>query len=169
MTLSLILEALGGAHDRKGFSCGVPALNRYLREQANQDVKRRVSSCFVAVDPEVGIVAGYYTLAASSVPIASLPEGQAKHLPRYPTLPAILIGRLAVDARYQGQRIGSALIIDALRRSARAAPAAFALIVDAKDHVAFAFYRKHGFIPLQSRALSLFLPVATALKLFEEE
>jgi predicted N-acetyltransferase YhbS len=73
----------------------------------------------------------------------------------------VLIGRLAVDTRYQGRQIGSALIIDALRRSARAAPASFALIVDAKDDQAAAFYRRHGFVSFQSRPLSLFLPIAT--------
>lgn len=167
MNFALIIEPLGGSHDRNAFSCGVLALDRYIREQASQDVKRRVGNCFVAVDREVGAIAGYYTLAASSIPIASLPEDQAKRLPRYPVLPAILIGRLAVDARYHGQRVGSALIVDALRRGVSAAPASFALIVDAKDDQAAAFYSKHGFTPFQSRPLLLFLPIATALKLFD--
>ncbi|WP_192256678.1 GNAT family N-acetyltransferase [Mesorhizobium silamurunense] len=168
MKIDLIIETLQASHDRSAFGCGVPALDRYLREQAGQDVKRRVSNCFVAVNRDDAI-AGYYTLAASSVPIAFLPEDQTKRLPRYPILSAILIGRLAVDARFQGQRIGSALIIDALRRSVQAAPASFALVVDAKDEQAAAFYRSHGFAPFKSRALSLFLPVATALKLFGPE
>ncbi|MCV3210640.1 GNAT family N-acetyltransferase [Mesorhizobium sp. YC-39] len=167
MNFALIIEPLDGSHDRKAFNCGVLALDRYIREQASQDVKRRVGNCFVAVDRNAGAIAGYYTLAASSIPVASLPEDQAKRLPHYPILPAILIGRLAVDTRYQGQRIGSALIVDALRRSISAAPASFALIVDAKDDQAVAFYRKHGFTPFQSRPLSLFLPIATALKLFD--
>lgn len=166
MSLKLIIEPLSGSHDRTTFSCGVLALDRYLSEQANQDIKRRVSNCFVAVDGNGGAVAGYYTLAASSVPIASLPEDLTKRLPRYPVLPAILIGRLAVDTRYQGRQVGTALIVDAFRRSVQAAPASFALIVDAKDDQAAAFYRKHGFMPFESRPLSLFLPIATALKLF---
>jgi ribosomal protein S18 acetylase RimI-like enzyme len=166
VNFGLIIEPLSGSHDRKAFNCGVPALDRYIREQASQDVKRRVGNCFVAVDRDVGAIAGYYTLAASSVPVASLPEDQTKRLPHYPILPATLIGRLAVDRRYQGRRVGSALIVDALRRSVQAAPASFALIVDAKDDDAAAFYGKHGFLPLQSRPLSLFLPIATALKLF---
>lgn len=166
MNFGLIIEPLDGSHDRKAFNCSVPALDRYIREQASQDVKRRVGNCFVAVDRDVGAIAGYYTLAAASVPVASLPEDQTKRLPHYPILPATLIGRLAVDSRYQGRRIGSALIVDALWRSVQAAPASFALIVDAKDDDAAAFYSKHGFLPLQSRPLSLFLPIATALKLF---
>ncbi|TIN21209.1 MAG: GNAT family N-acetyltransferase [Mesorhizobium sp.] len=167
MSLDLIIEPLGGSYDRKAFSCGLQALDHYLREQASQDVKRRVSNCFVAAERDVDLVAGYYTLAASSVPMASLPEDLTKRLPRYPVLPAILIGRLAVDTRYQGRRVGSILIMDALRRCAQAAPACFALIVDAKDDKAAAFYRKYGFTPFYDRPLSMFLSVATALKLFD--
>ncbi|NUS20756.1 MAG: GNAT family N-acetyltransferase [Mesorhizobium sp.] len=168
MTLDLGIEPLSRSHDRTAFNCGVPALDRYFREQASQDIKRRVGNCFVAVDSNIGAIAGYYTLAASSVPVASLPEDQTNRLPRYPLLPAILIGRLAVDIHYQGQRVGSVLLANALRRSAEAAPASFALIVDAKDDGAAAFYRKHGFTPFRSRPLSLFLPIATALKLFSQ-
>ena len=75
-------------------------------------------------------------------------------------------GRLAVDGRYQGRRVGAALLADAVRRSAGAEPAAFTLLVDAKDDSAAAFYRKHGFIPLASTPHSLFPPIATALELF---
>ena len=166
MSLAVVIEPLNGSHDRRGFDCGVTALDRYVREQASQDVKRRLGNCFVATDRDAGTIAAYYTLAASSVPIADLPEADTRRLPRYPVLPATLIGRLAVDSRYQRRQIGSALIVDALHRSAQAAPASFTLLVDAKDDSAAAFYRKHGFIPLASRPLSLFLPIATALKLF---
>lgn len=166
MSLAVTLEPLNSSHDRRAFACGVPVLDRYIREQASQDVKRRLSNCFVAVDRETGAIAAYYTLAASSVPLAALPEIETKRLPHYPLLPATLIGRLAVDINYQGRQIGSALIVDAMQRSIQAAPASFALLVDAKDDSAVAFYRKHGFIPLASRPLSLFLPIATALKLF---
>jgi ribosomal protein S18 acetylase RimI-like enzyme len=153
-------------HDRRGFDCGVPALDRYVREQASQDVKRRLGNCFVAADRETGAVAAFYTLAASSIPMDALPEDQTRRLPRYPLLPATLIGRLAVDRSYQGRQIGAALLFDAAQRSARADPASFTLLVDAKDETAVAFYQRHGFIPLVSRHLSLFLPIATAMKLF---
>lgn len=165
MSLSVVIEALNTSHDRRVFDCGVPALDRYLREQASQDVKRRLSNCFVALDQTDGKLAAFYTLAASSIPIASLPEEDTRRLPHYPLLPAVLIGRLAVDLRYRGRQLGAALLADAIRRSAQAAPASFTLLVDAKDESAAAFYRKHGFIPLASRSLSLFLPIATALKL----
>ena len=165
MSLSVVIEALNTSHDRRVFDCGVPALDRYLREQASQDVKRRLSNCSVALDQTDGRLAAFYTLAASSIPIASLPEEDTRRLPHYPLLPAVLIGRLAVDLRYRGRQLGAALLADAIRRSAQAAPASFTLLVDAKDESAAAFYRKHGFIPLASRTLSLFLPIATALKL----
>jgi len=166
VTFAVIIEPLAPTHARHGFGCGVPALDRYLREQAGQDVRRRVSNCFAAVEQGTGILAGYYTLAAASIPVTGLPEEATKRLPRYPVLPATLIGRLAVDSRYQGRQLGAALIIDAVRRSARADPAVFTLLVDAKDEAAVAFYRRHGFTSLTSRPATLFLPVATALRLF---
>ena len=150
-------------HDRTGFSCGVSALDRYLREQATQDMRRRVSNCFVAVDP-AGRIEGYYTFAATGLLLTDLPEAFARRLPRYPLVPAGLIGRLAVDDAQRGRGLGGAMVIDAARRAARADPAVFALIVDAKDEAAADFYLHLGFARLVSRPLSLFLAVATALK-----
>jgi predicted N-acetyltransferase YhbS len=98
--------------------------------------------------------------------VAELPITETRRLPRYPVLPATLIGRLAVDNRYRGRQLGVTLVADAVRRTARAEPAAFTLLVDAKNDTAAAFYSKLGFAPLASRPLTLFLPVATALKLF---
>ncbi len=155
------------SHDRDGFSCGVPALDRYLREQASQDAKRLMSSCFVAVEPGAGKIAGYYTLAATSVLAGDLPPETIKRLPRYPAIPAALIGRLAVDGNFKGIGLGGALIADAALRVLKGAAKAFALIVDAKDDPAAAFYRHHGFLPLQSKPMSLFLAVATAAKAME--
>lgn len=166
MTGPVAIEALSSAHDRKPFDCGVLILDRYLREQAGQDVKRRVGNCFIARETDAPVVVAYYTLAASIVPMSDLPESATKRLPHYPLLPATLIGRLAVDRRHQGKQLGAALIVDAVRRSILAAPASFTLLVDAKDDGAASFYRKHGFVPLTSRPRSLFLPIATALKLF---
>ncbi len=160
------VQPLGAGHDRKGFSCGVPALDRYLAELATQDIRRRVSNCFVACDG-AGAVAAYYTFAATSLPLSDLPPEETKRLPRYGVLPAGLIGRLAVDQRFQGQSLGSALIVDATRRAAAADPAIFALVVDAKDDNAVAFYQRLQFRPFASRPMSLYLPVATALKAIE--
>ncbi len=161
------VEPLGSTHNRKGFSCGVAALDRYLHELATQDIRRRVSNCFVARDT-AGTIAGYYTFAATSLPLSELPPEEARRLPRYGVLPAALIGRLAVDHRFRGRRLGSALVIDAARRAAGAEPAIFALVVDAKDEVAVAFYEHLGFRRFASRPMSLYLPLATALKAVEE-
>ena len=162
VTAPFSVAALGSAHDRKAFSCGVAALDRYLHELATQDMRRRISNCFVACDVQ-GTIAAYYTLAAAGFPLTDLPAEEARRLPRYPLLPAALIGRLAVDRRFQGRRLGGALLLDAARRTARAEPAIFALIVDAKDDAAAAFYAHHGFRPFAARPHTLYLPLATAL------
>ena len=162
MTAAFAIEPLGAAHNRTAFSCGVVPLDRYLHELATQDVKRRISNCFVACD-DTGKIAAYYTFAAASFPLSDLPPEQTRRLPRYALLPAGLIGRLAVDRDFRGRRLGSALVMDAAWRASRADPAVFALVVDAKDDAAAAFYRHLGFLPFASRPMSLFLPVATAL------
>lgn len=161
MTGLFVVELLGAQHDRTSFSCGVPVLDRYFREQVSQDIRRRITNCFVAVDG-VGVVAGYYTFAATGLLMTELAAEEAKRLPRYPLLPAGLIGRLAVAERFHGKGLGSAFIVDAIGRAMRAEPAIFALIVDAKDDAAHRFYLHHGFRSLISRPLSLFLPVAEA-------
>jgi GNAT superfamily N-acetyltransferase len=153
-------ETLGPQHDRAGFDCGVPALDRYLAQQATQDVRRRVANCFVAA--EGARVLGYYTLAATSIALTSLPETVSKKLPRYPTVPAALIGRLAVAQAARGQGLGGAMLMDATARILAMDAAVYALLVDAKDEAADAFYRHHGFLGLADRPRSLFLPVATA-------
>ena len=158
-----LIESLGG-HDRAGFACSVSALDRYLREQASQDVKRLMASCFLLLENETRVIAGYYTFAATSVPASELPTETLKRLPRYPTIPAALIGRLAIDERFHGKGLGSALLADAVLRVLKGDMKAFALIVDAKDDTALAFYRHLGFLPLASRPMALFLPIATALK-----
>lgn len=154
------LVALDTAHDRAAFNSDSKPLNHYLREQATQDIRRRVAACFVALADEHRI-AGYYTLASTSLLLADLPASTGKKLPRYPTVPAVRMGRLAVDQAFRGQGLGGALLADALNRAARSEIAAFALTVDALDETAAAFYRHHGFIALPDLSLTLFLPLAT--------
>jgi len=155
-----LLAQLDAAHDRAAFSSDSEPLNRYLREQVTQDIRRRVAACFVAVADEQRI-AGYYTLASTSLRLTDLPASVGKKLPRYPTVPAVRMGRLAVDQTFKGQGLGGALLADALDRAARSEIAAFALMVDAKDKAAAAFYRHHGFMALPDSSLTLFLPLAT--------
>jgi ribosomal protein S18 acetylase RimI-like enzyme len=161
------IEALTSRHDRSTFDCGSEPLNRYFRQQVTQDARRRVTACFVAVEQGRGVVAGYYTVASSSVPLTDLPEAVTKKLPRYPSAPAVRMGRLAVDQQFRGKRLGAAMLADALERSVKAEIAAYALVVDAKDEQAAAFYRHHGFLSFHDNQLALFLPLATAQGLIE--
>ena len=163
MTAGFVIEPLG-AHYKAAFSSGNAALDRYLRQQASQDVRRLLASCFVAVEATNQDVAGYYTLAATSILAADLPMDFLARLPRYPVLPAALVGRLAIDGRFQRRGLGGALLADAALRVLRGDTRAFALVVDAKDAAAAAFYHHHGFGPFAGRPLSLFLPLATARK-----
>ena len=159
MTAPFRIGALGRAHLRDGFSCGVEALDRYLAHQAGQDVRRRISACYVAVEVGSGKIAGYYTLAAASVPLTDLPGTLSKRLPRYPCVPVARVGRLAVDRAFHGRKLGSALLADAAVRAARSEVAVFALVVDAKDDAAAAFYRNHGFESFGGKARRLFVPL----------
>ena len=154
------LAPLDAAHDRTAFNSDSAPLNRYLREQVTQDVRRRVATCFVAL-ADGQRIAGYYTLASASLLLADLPASTSKKLPRYPTVPTVRMGRLAVDQAFKGQGLGGALLADALDRAARAEIAAYALMVDAKDKSAADFYRHHGFIALPDSPRTLFLPLAT--------
>lgn len=159
MTEAFSIVALTG-HDRAMFSCGVEPLDRYFREQVGQDIKRRATACYVAVDLTTGQVAGYYTLAASGVPLGELPESVIKRLPRYPSVPVARLGRLAVALAYRGQKLGGALVWDAVKRSLRSEVAVSALVVDAKDEPAAAFYRHLGFVPFGDQSRQLVLPLA---------
>jgi GNAT superfamily N-acetyltransferase len=165
VTASFSIEPLAASHNRSAFASGTEALDRYLQHQAGQDMRRRISNCFVAT-PDSVVIAGYYTLAAASVPALDLSEDVKKRLPRYPVLPAALIGRLAVDRQFRRKGLGAALLFDALQRAVKAEPAVFAAIVDAKDDDAAAFYSHHGFRAFASRPMSMFLPLATVAALF---
>ncbi len=146
--------------DRSSFECGVEPLNRYFRTQVSQDIKRRVTACFTALDT-TGRVAGYYTLASASILLTDLAENLAKKLPRYPNVPAVRMGRLAVDQNFKGKGLGAALFADALRRPMTTEIAAYAFVVDAKDESAAEFYAHHGFLATAENPLFLYLPLAT--------
>ena len=148
-------------HDRTRFHSGSEPLDRYFRDHVMQDIRRRITACFLALTGEQWI-AGFYTLASASVLLSDLPASLSRKLPRYPSVPAIRLGRLAVDRNFKGRGLGGALLAEALERALRAEIAAYALVVDAKDESAAAFYQHHGFIRLSGQALKLFLPLATA-------
>ena len=154
------LALLEVGHDRAAFNSGSEPLDRHLREPATQDMRRRVAACFVALTDEQQI-AGYYTLASASLPLTDLSNNIIKKLPRYPTVPTTRMGRLAVHLNFKGQGLGGALLADALDRAKRSEIASYALMVDAKDEQAMAFYLHHGFIALPDTPRTLFLPLAT--------
>jgi GNAT superfamily N-acetyltransferase len=167
VTAGFVIVPLAPSHDRQAFSCGAAPLDRYLQTQATQDVRRHIANCFVASPAESNVVAGYTTLSAASIPMTDLPEALARKLPRHPVLPAALIGRLAVDRRWQGRQLGAALLFDAIARAIRADAAVFALLVDAKDEAAARFYRHHGFEEFSGKRARMFLPVATTRRVVE--
>jgi predicted GNAT family N-acyltransferase len=160
-------EPLGISHDRAAFSCGVPSLDKYLQTQARQDMKKSLAAVYV-LTPEGKTIAGFYTLSAYSVELDKIPDEIAKKLTRMPEVPATLIGRLARSNAFPGQRIGESLLADALKRSLgnSKSVASWAVIVDAKDANAVAFYKKYGFIEIPSTPNRLFLPMETMAKLY---
>jgi len=154
-------------HDRSKFSCGVPALDSYLQRQAAQDMEKHAAVVYVAAI-EHPAIAGYYTLSQFSIDFAHLPEALAKRLPPYPTVPATLLGRLAIATSLRGQRLGETLLFDALHRSLLQSQhiASTGVIVDAKDDSAAAFYRKYGFNQILDAGQRLFLPMKTIEQMF---
>jgi GNAT superfamily N-acetyltransferase len=159
MTSPFIVEPLAPSHDRTEFTCGVDALDRYFREQAGQDVRRRVTACFVAREIVTDRVAGFYTLAAGGILLAQMPVRLAKRLPRYPAVPVARLGRLAVAGAFHGRKLGGALLWDAVERATRSEVAVYALVVDAKDQPAESFYLHHGFVRFGDSHRTLILPL----------
>ena len=159
--LALIIEPLGNNHNRAAFSCGTDDLDNYFRRQASQDTKRRIARIFVVrSESDDETVLGYYTLSALSIDLSALPSDFAKKLPKHP-IPAALIGRLAVSSESQRTGIGKLLLADAIQRTLAVSDeiAVYAMVVDALNTEAKAFYRSFGFIKLSSDTNRLFLPL----------
>jgi GNAT superfamily N-acetyltransferase len=161
------IEPLSPAHDRAAFRSGVPELDEYFHHQGGQDARRKVAAPFVLVDVH-GSVLGYYTLSAYSIRLDDLPNVIGKRLPRYPLIPATLLGRLAVSAACRGQRLGRFLLMDAFDRSWRNTTevASVGVVVEALDDAACSFYLHHEFIPLLDHPNRLFLAMATIERSF---
>jgi GNAT superfamily N-acetyltransferase len=164
-----VIESLRNDHDRASFSCGNASLDRYLKEQARQDLRRACATTFMLA-PERGSpsILGYYTLSSYGLDVGELPAEVAKKLPRYPLIPATLLVRLAVDRRYQGRGIGEFLLLDALYRALvqSAKIAAAAVVVEAIDAGAAKFYEHFGFVAFPSIPERLFIPMKTVGGLF---
>jgi ribosomal protein S18 acetylase RimI-like enzyme len=164
------IEPLDGKnHDRAAFFCGSESLDRYLKQQASQDVEKRVAAVFVLTSDGITI-AGYYTLSQYSVAVGDLSPEVLRRIkpPRYPELPATMLGRLARSTGFKGRRLGELLLMDALKRALdhSRSIASVGVIVDAKDHRASLFYASYGFAELPEHPNRLFMPMATIAKLF---
>ncbi|GIW88257.1 MAG: N-acetyltransferase [Isosphaeraceae bacterium] len=155
------------SHARDAFDSGVPSLDTFLRSLVSQYEKRNLGRTYVAVREHDPKVLGYYTIASGAVAFENLPTEGAKKLPRHP-VPVVLIARLAVDRSAQGQRLGEKLLMDALARSVdiSAKIGIYAVVVDAIDQKAKAFYEKYQFRSLVDSDLHLYLPIATASAAF---
>jgi ribosomal protein S18 acetylase RimI-like enzyme len=165
VSVRFAIETLAKVHKRTDFTCGNHRIDHYFRETVSQDVERKYATCFIAKEIATDRVAGFYTLSSSNVPLTEVPETLAKRLPRYPTVSAVLIGRLGRHRDYAGQGLGEALLFDAIKTVATAPIGAHAIFADAIDDHAAAFYAEFGFTPLLRRPRTLYLPVATALSL----
>ncbi|WP_295220621.1 GNAT family N-acetyltransferase [uncultured Chryseobacterium sp.] len=162
-----MIELLDKKHKREDFDCGRELLTNYLKTQAGQDVKRKLSACFV-LSENASSIKGYYTLSNSSIPLKSFPEPIQKKLPKsYHSIPVTLLGRLAIDKKYQRQGIGKILLIDALKRSYEISQeiGSFAVVVDPIDEEAESFYKKYDFIKLPDSG-KMFIATKTLEELF---
>ena len=164
-----LTESLNSNHRKKEFSSGNDMLDNYFRNQASQDIKRKLSACFVLNDEVSNLIKGFYTLANNSISQDLIPLELQKKLPSsYKSIPTTLLGRLAIDKRFQKQGVGKLLLIDALKRSYEISKSigSFAVIVDPIDNNAESFYNKYGFIKLPDRG-KMFMAMNTIKNLFE--
>jgi len=164
-----MIELLDKKHILNDFDCGKELLNNYIKNQAGQDIKRKLSACFVYADNETNCIQGYYTLSNNSIPLYSFPEQIKRKLPQsYNSIPATLLGRLAIDKNFQGKGLGKILLIDALKRSYGISKeiGSFAVVVDPIDREAELFYEKYDFIKLPDSE-KMFIAIRTLKELFD--
>ncbi|MCF8234575.1 MAG: GNAT family N-acetyltransferase [Bacteroidales bacterium] len=154
-------------YNKNDFDCGNEGLNHYLQKQAGQDLRKKLSVCYVLLEDK--IIKGYYTLSNAGISQENIPKEILKKLPRsYKQLPVTLLGRLAIDLSVKGKGFGELLIIDAMKKCLMVATesiGSFAVVVDPIDQHAVAFFNKYGFIEL-SGSRKMFLPMKTIMKLF---
>ena len=166
--MSYLTIPLDPSYNKNAFSCGKPALDTYLQTQAGQDIKRRLAICFI-LPSENKLIKGFYTLSNDSILQKNLPDEIKKKLPQsYTKIPVTLLGRLAVDQKFQGKGIGELLLLDALKRSYDVSVksiASLAIVVDPIDETAFRFYKKYGFLELPD-SQRMFLTMKTISQLF---
>ena len=148
-------------HDRAGFDCGVEVLNLYLRNLAGQHRSKGIATTFVLVDTgQPARILGYYSLSAATLAFEQLTDTDRRGLPTYP-VPAVRIGRLAAATAARGQGLGALLLQNAIKRVLRSRDSlgVYAVIVEAKNASAEAFYRKYGFRLCDPQTRQLYLPL----------
>jgi GNAT superfamily N-acetyltransferase len=164
--MSIKIEPLNSALNKKDFSCGKAMLDDYFHFQASQDLKRKLCVVFVMIEDTT--IKGYYTLSNASVPAEFMPEQIKKKMPRsYKTLPVTLLGRLAIDEKFKGQGLGGVILLDALKRCytiASKSLGSIGVVVDPLDTDAAKFYDKFGFVLLPDSG-KMFLPMTDIAQL----
>ena len=165
----MIVSVFNKGFDRQGFECGVEELDHYLKRIVSQDIRRNSAVCFILHDEGSREILGYYTLSAFSVQFDGLPEIERKALPKYPQIPATMLGRLAIASSMQGRGIGERLLVDALKRAwkNREVIASWTVIVDAINDSAADFYQRYGFTALGNDRSRLYLPMKEIGKLIK--
>jgi ribosomal protein S18 acetylase RimI-like enzyme len=166
--MSLSIDLLNSKkHDRSSFICGVDSLDDYIKTKASQELKKRVSTPYVLTDSPSQEVLGYYCLSSYSISSTELDESIAKKLPRYPLLPAVLLGRLAVDSGCQGKGYGGFLLLDAMKRCLELSDrlAAVVLVVEAISQGAVSFYQDYGFVEFLDDPMKLYILMVEIEKL----
>ena len=152
-------EPLGKEHGREDFDCGVAELNVFLKQHARRQQGRGVSRTFVLVESDAAEpkeILGFFTLVAAQLDSSQLSEAQAKRLPH--KVPCVLLARLAVSAKHQGQGLGKVHLVEAVLRTCAISGelGVAGLFVEAKDEAASAFYQHFGFVPFPSNPRKLF-------------
>ena len=154
------IQILENIHNRKYFNCEEETLNEYIRTQVSQDIRKKLATCFVAIDEEQNVI-GYYTLTSESLGRESIPDKYLKQIPKNYNAPVILLGRLARDITTKGRGLGEYLLMDALFRSYKLSNesiGAMAVVVDPINEIAVKFYKKYGFEQLPDSE-KMFLPM----------
>lgn len=155
---NLTFTLLSMHHNKNHFDCGIPGLNHYLARYTGQENRERFTKCYAAADNDNNVV-GFYTLSSYAVNINALATTVSEKLPRYPTVPTALLGRLAVDMNYQRKGLGGSLIVDAIFNTISAAMGVWAINVEARNPRAKSFYIKYGFYTFEKNEHALYLPL----------
>ena len=156
----MTIVLLDKSHNRRNFNCEEPSLTTYIQKQASQDIRKRLATCFVAIDENQDVI-GYYTLTSESIGRDFIPEKYLKQVPSNYNAPVVLLGRLARDIRAKGTGLGEHLLLDALFRSytlSSQSIGAMAVVVDPINDYAIQFYKKYGFEQLPDSG-RMFLPM----------